>query len=588
VSRAGRTVVALVLFAGMFLGPDPLTAAIFTVTTTADSGPGSLRQAILDAGVSGGNTINFSIASGVKTIRPLTELPEAFVVTIDGTTQPGYAGTPLIEIDGSLLPALTRCLRLVGGAVKALAVNRCPSIAISANSATVTGSFVGTDVTGQTALGNGSGIQTVGFGSVIGGTATSDRNVISGNGYGIYMSGSGTVLGNFIGTNASGTAAIPNLGDGIFVNFTSNVLIGGTAPGARNLISGNAQYGVFVYNSNDVTILGNVIGPALSGGSLPSSDQRAGVMVTASARTRVGGTGPGEANVIAFHTFTGIGVEPNSPRNTFSANSLFSNAFGIDLDFVLNNPGSRVSPNDPGDSDTGPNLLQNFPVLEAVHSAGGVTTIRGSINTTPASPIHIEFFSNASCNTSGNGEGRTYLGSVDVVTNSSGNAIFEPNLSITVAPEEVVTATATDEFGDTSEFSPCQAVTKAPPGQQFFTLEACRLIDTRNADAPLGGPALVGGSARTFALAGTCGVPASARSVAANVTVTQPAAPGHLTIQPADLAPPLASTINFSTGQTRASNAILRLSLDGSGSVTVENAAGGPVHFILDVNGYFE
>jgi hypothetical protein len=577
-------------FAGLlsFLATVPSFGDTFTVTNTADSGAGSLRQAILDASVSFGNTITFSIGSGVKTIRPLSELPEAFVVTIDGTTQPGYAGTPLIEIDGSLLPALARCLRLVGGAVKALAINRCPYFGISASPATVTGCFLGTDVTGQTALGNGAGIQALDSGSVIGGTAASDRNVISGNGYGIYMSGSGTILGNFVGTNASGTAALPNLNDGIFVNSTSGVMIGGTASGARNLISGNGQYGVSIFYSTDVTIFGNWIGPSVSGGNLASSTQRAGVMVTSSSRNRVGGTRPGESNVIAFHTFTGIGVEPNSTRNTFSGNSLYANAFGVDLDFVLNNPGSRVTPNDPGDADTGPNLLQNFPVLEAVHSEGGATTVRGSINTTPKSPIHVELFSNASCNASGNGEGRTYFGSVDVVTNSSGNAIFEPSFSVTLLPEELVTATATDEFGDTSEFSPCQSMTGAPVGQQFFTLVACRVIDTRNADAPLSGPALEAVSTRTFALAGTCGVPASARSVSANLTVTQPAAPGHLIIHPADLGLPLASNVNFSPGQTRANSAILGLSNDGSGSITVENRSLGTVHFILDLNGYFQ
>ena len=372
-----------------------------------------------------GNTITFSIGTGVKTIRPLTELPEIFGVTVDGTTQPGYAGTPLIEIDGSLLPALTICLRVVGGELKALAVNRCPYFAISAGTAVIRGCYIGTDVTGQTALGNATGTR-IFQNSVIGGTTASDRNVISGNNsYGIFAAGQATIVGNFIGTNASGTAALPNLNDGIFVDFGDGVVIGGTEPGAGNLISGNGQYGVQILVSNDATILGNVIGPAVSGAALPSSAQRAGVMITAGSRNRVGGPLPGQSNVIAFHTFTGIGVESGSVRNTISGNSLLSNAFGIDLDFVLNNPGSRVTPNDPGDSDTGPNLLQNFPVLELIHSAGGVTEIRGSINTTANSPIRIEFFSNATCNASGNGEGRTYLGSVDVVTNSSGNAIFE-------------------------------------------------------------------------------------------------------------------------------------------------------------------
>ncbi len=226
--KGNRVILRYAAFALLLLPALSLSAETFVVTTTADSGPGSLRQAILDARISFGNTITFSIGTGVKTIRPLTELPEIFGVTVDGTTQPGYAGTPLIEIDGSLLPALTICLRVVGGELKALAVNRCPYFAISAGTAVIRGCYIGTDVTGQTALGNATGIR-IFQNSVIGGTTASDRNVISGNNsYGIFAAGQATIVGNFIGTNASGTAAMPNLNDGIFVDFGDGVVIGGT------------------------------------------------------------------------------------------------------------------------------------------------------------------------------------------------------------------------------------------------------------------------------------------------------------------------------------------------------------------------
>lgn len=89
---------------------------------------------------------------------------------------------------------------------------------------------------------------------------------------------------------------------------------------------------------------------------------------------------------------------------------------------------------------------------------------------------------------------------------------------------------------------------------------------------------------RSFILAGVCGIPAGATSVAVNVTVTQPAAAGHLRIYPAGTQPPQTSIINFGAGQTRANNAILTL---GNGVVLVRNDAPGTVHFILDVNGYF-
>ncbi|MFN2387200.1 MAG: hypothetical protein ABR576_13110 [Thermoanaerobaculia bacterium] len=123
---------------------------------------------------------------------------------------------------------------------------------------------------------------------------------------------------------------------------------------------------------------------------------------------------------------------------------------------------------------------------------------------------------------------------------------------------------------------------------RFHTLAPCRVLDTRNPAGPRGGPALAGSSARLFGMAGVCGVPASARSVSANVTVTGPAASGNLRFYPGDAGPPLASAINFRPGQTRANNAILRLSGDGAAAVFVANDAPATVHFILDVTGYFE
>src|SRR5512144_137982 len=96
------------LFAGGVL-PLILSASAFagtiTVTNTDDSGPGSLRQAILDANADQPSTIVFQIDSGHQRIRPLTPLGGLIGGTIAGATQPGYSGTPLIEIDGSLMPA---------------------------------------------------------------------------------------------------------------------------------------------------------------------------------------------------------------------------------------------------------------------------------------------------------------------------------------------------------------------------------------------------------------------------------------------------------------------------------------------------
>jgi glucose/arabinose dehydrogenase len=124
----------------------------------------------------------------------------------------------------------------------------------------------------------------------------------------------------------------------------------------------------------------------------------------------------------------------------------------------------------------------------------------------------------------------------------------------------------------------------AAGGTAFHTLTPCRLLDTRT------GTPLTSGVERLFTLAGSCGVPASARALSLNVTVTAPGGPGHLTVFPGDQAVPPSSTLNFSAGQTRANSMVAPLSGDGQGRVKAlaSVAASGAVHLILDVNGYFQ
>jgi uncharacterized repeat protein (TIGR01451 family) len=124
-------------------------------------------------------------------------------------------------------------------------------------------------------------------------------------------------------------------------------------------------------------------------------------------------------------------------------------------------------------------------------------------------------------------------------------------------------------------------------GQVFFTLSPCRILDTRDPAGPHGGPALAPGPTRTFTIAGSCQVPITAKAVSVNVTVTEPTAAGDLRIYPAASAQPLASAINYAAGQTRANNALVPLGAAGALEVLAEQAS-GTVHFILDVNGYFE
>jgi hypothetical protein len=226
-------------------------ASTFVVTSTVDSGPGSLRQAILDANAHpGADSIVFNIpGSGLHTITPSTALPTiSDAVTIDGSTQPGFADSPIIELDGSRAGAGVDGLRITAGSsvVSGLVINRFSSdgVELSGNGGSIVkGCFIGTDATGTVDLGNAfRGLNIASSNNTIGGTAAAARNVISGNNNtGIFMTAGTTgnlVQGNFIGTNAAGTAAVGN-GTGVATqgqsaNFSSHT-IGGTAPGARNI-----------------------------------------------------------------------------------------------------------------------------------------------------------------------------------------------------------------------------------------------------------------------------------------------------------------------------------------------------------------
>jgi hypothetical protein len=115
----------------------------------------------------------------------------------------------------------------------------------------------------------------------------------------------------------------------------------------------------------------------------------------------------------------------------------------------------------------------------------------------------------------------------------------------------------------------------------------CRILDTRDPVGPFGGPPLAANTVRTVTVTGVCGVPVGAKSLALNVAVTQPTAPGNLTVFTTGAPQPITSTINYGTGRTRANNAIV--SPDASGSLSVyANQTSGTVQVIVDVNGYFQ
>src|SRR5215207_2512325 len=551
--------VTLSVFAAL---PRVAGAATVTVTNANDSGPGSLRQAILDANSTATpDTIAFNIpGGGVKTISPLTRLPAVTQpVTIDGYTQPGASPNTLadgddavllIELDGTNVPFPSAADPATGltvfasdVTVKGLVINRFLYAGIdfqnpSANN-TVQGNFIGTDPTGTVALGN------VHYGiflgrskdNLIGGTTPAARNVITGGGQtgnrtGVIVSGNTNVEnatgnrieGNFIGTNRHGTAALGNPIVGVEFSAATNCTVGGTAAGARNVISGNVRGLDFSPGSKGNVVQGNYIGtdvtgtldvgntqtgirlqggPQTIGGTTPearnviSGNDGSGVeFISATAGVRVegnfvgtnaagtgalpngsgvrfdsntpsgntvGGTGAGSANRIAFNTSAGISATAaGATGNSFLGNSIFSNG-GLGID--LSNQG--VTANDAGDADAGPNNLQNFPTL----FASGTDAATGTLNSTPSTQFRVELFAGPSCDAGGNGEGQTFVGSADVTTDAAGNASFSAGLGGAQAGQ-FVTATASVNEASTTEFSPCVQATQGQPAATLVQFTA--------------------------------------------------------------------------------------------------------------------
>ena len=455
--------------------------AMFTVTNTLDSGPGSLRQAILDANASpntsGPDFIRFAIPGfGTHTIRPLSSLPGIYdAVVLDATTQPGYAGKPVIELDGSLA-ANANGLELWAGdtTVRGFAINRfvgTPSAAIFVGRFghnVIQGNYLGTAASGS--VGYPLALQ-VSYGVVLFGSSYNtigtdgdgqndvfEGNVISGNntagvllmnGQGEDLAESNVIAGNFIGTDVNGSTAIPNgrmgifvLGDGVNNRFGTD-FNGISDASERNLISGNAEAGIYIGYGSAI-VAGNYIGTNAAGNAaLPNG---MGVRIENASNNRVSG------NLIAYNTSHGVSIE-RGIHNLVSANSIHDNALaGINL-WAPNDPANYVTPNDATDADIGSNNLQNFPVISTAAAVSGQVGLAGTLRSTPNTTFRVEFFASAAIDASGYGEGQNYLGYIMVTTNVNGLASYVTTLPSFVPIGQFITATATDPAGNTSEFS---------------------------------------------------------------------------------------------------------------------------------------
>ncbi|HEY3053899.1 MAG TPA: Calx-beta domain-containing protein, partial [Thermoanaerobaculia bacterium] len=224
--------------------------------------------------------------------------------------------------------------------------------------------------------------------------------------------------------------------------------IGGTTAAARNVISSNGSAGIFIIGDSPGTVIrGNFIGTDAAGTASRGNAQD-GVAAIA-AGVQIGGSAAGAGNTIAFNTGSGVFVSgPTTTGVTISRNSITANgSTGINFGF-----GPNV--NDPGDTDTGPNNLQNSPVLTSAVLGSGNTTVTGTLNSTASTMFTIEIFDNAACDSLGFGEGAVFGAATNVTTDAMGNAAFSVVVPIAMT---VATATATDPAGNTSQFSNCAA-----------------------------------------------------------------------------------------------------------------------------------
>jgi CSLREA domain-containing protein len=630
---AGVTLVMVVLAGGVLTSvPDTAYAdSSYLVTSTGDghdadpgngacadsSGACTLRAAIEEANAQADPAVVafFIPGPGPYVIAPSSSLPAAaYPIVLDAATQPGYSpGAPKIQlvgdhtsgagglivaggdstIEGFDIRGFDTGIKLVGN----------PSLDNHGGGDVVRANFIGTDVTGTAVASNSEGINVSAPNSVIGGLGTAERNVISGNGDGVWVHSPDatgvTIEGNFIGTDVTGTVALPAgfIGDvnqgslsGVALVGVSGATVGGTAAGARNVISGNGGAGVFLkgtdfdraqenliegnYVGTDVTgarplgnlrgvqldagaqgnvvggatasarnvisgnveqgvdiwgggyalwagnhIQGNYIGTDATGSAALGNDT--GIEVTAYAND-IGGALPGSGNVISANRKDGIDFDetPTDPTdgqvasniigldatgqhplgnggagivfangtsrvpvtgNVISANAgpgvrvrayggyaistgirvlgnrIYGNGgLGIDLD----PPG--VNANDADDTDTGANNLQNFPVLTGVDDREDSATVTGSLDSSAATTYRVQVFAADSCDPSGYGPGQDFVGTALVTTDGTGHGSFTLTTD-PFDPTKVLTATATDPDGNTSEFSACLPIDTTPP-----------------------------------------------------------------------------------------------------------------------------
>jgi hypothetical protein len=434
------------------------SAGTYEVSNLNDSGAGSLRHGIIFANDNEGqDTIVFSVSGIIQPDSALPALSDGSGGTIiDGTTAP--RGVHSVVINGGLLESATHGFVITssGNIIQGLVINEFPRNGIyvvgdRANDNNIRGNYIGTDSTGTMDLGNQwSGVMITGGASF----NTVEGNIISGNaGCGVniagYYSNHNRVVGNLIGVDRSGNNGLGNDIDGIQIHdYVKHNVVGGLEEWERNVISGNGYCGIQILIFADSNqIIHNYIGTNADG-TAPLGNHLDGVKIGNSRCNKIGGESEAR-NVIAYNGGAGIFIDGAiSDGNTISGNSIFENGgLGIDL------APFGVTENDSLDLDLGPNENLNFPVIQEVNRIYLDSNLY-EISGTARPGCRVELFlvcdpgdPNCQPDPSGHGEG-FYMGFT--TASETGNWWFGP---VGLPQGSFVSATATDESGNTSEFS---------------------------------------------------------------------------------------------------------------------------------------
>lgn len=298
---------------------------------------------------------------------------------------------------------------------------------------TIEGNYIGTVMDGTSSFGSEFSAISMGYDAT---NNTIHNNLLSGSGFaglelgGYGLSDSNTVSSNIIGLDRTASVALPNAASGIKVWDVSRTVI------VDNIISGNnGEAGIYASNIDNTVIQGNMIGTNASGDSLGNTE--IGVWIFGeSQNTLIGGENEGEGNVIAYNGTHGVDLGVYwGEGTTILGNSIYSN-----LQNGIQTPGEW-------DYDA-PSFSMAFSDVDGL-------ALSGEISGHPDSTYRIEFFSNEECDPTGIGEGQTYLGYTDVMTGAAGSASFNHTLTGSFPSGTIVTATSTDEDGNTSGFSEC-------------------------------------------------------------------------------------------------------------------------------------